>query len=149
MGYSRQVLILCHIKLTHHRPVGCLIPTSQGSLQINPSQHSNLHLVSPLTVSFIIPNLGLVAQSVEQRIENPCVGGSIPPRATKNLNSPLVGLFSFMAWQGWESMVSDIPIKNRLLKGRVNYSSLCQSMSFKTTLPFHLIVLNYFQAIQD
>ena len=25
---------------------------------------------------------GLVAQSVEQRIENPCVGGSIPPRAT-------------------------------------------------------------------
>jgi hypothetical protein len=27
--------------------------------------------------------------------ENPCVGGSIPPRATKNLNSPLVGLFSF------------------------------------------------------
>jgi hypothetical protein len=26
---------------------------------------------------------GLVAQSVEQRIENPCVGGSIPPRATK------------------------------------------------------------------
>ncbi len=26
---------------------------------------------------------GLVAQSVEQRTENPCVGGSIPPRATK------------------------------------------------------------------
>ena len=25
---------------------------------------------------------GSVAQSVEQRIENPCVGGSIPPRAT-------------------------------------------------------------------
>jgi hypothetical protein len=31
----------------------------------------------------IILGLGLVAQSVEQRIENPCVGGSIPPRATK------------------------------------------------------------------
>ncbi|MEO0315325.1 MAG: hypothetical protein RI928_1781 [Pseudomonadota bacterium] len=30
----------------------------------------------------ILPPLGLVAQSVEQRIENPCVGGSIPPRAT-------------------------------------------------------------------
>jgi hypothetical protein len=29
-------------------------------------------------------SLGLVAQLVEQRIENPCVGGSIPPRATKN-----------------------------------------------------------------
>ena len=27
--------------------------------------------------------VGLVAQSVEQRIENPCVGGSIPPQATK------------------------------------------------------------------
>ena len=26
--------------------------------------------------------VGLVAQSVEQRIENPCVGGSIPPQAT-------------------------------------------------------------------
>ena len=32
---------------------------------------------------------------MEQGIENPCVGGSIPPRATKNLNNPLVGLFSF------------------------------------------------------
>jgi hypothetical protein len=30
----------------------------------------------------ILARLGLVAQSVEQRIENPCVGGSIPPRAT-------------------------------------------------------------------
>ncbi len=28
---------------------------------------------------------GLVAQSVEQRIENPCVGGSIPPKATKDI----------------------------------------------------------------
>jgi hypothetical protein len=28
---------------------------------------------------------GPVAQSVEQRIENPCVGGSIPPQATKIL----------------------------------------------------------------
>jgi len=36
------------------------------------------------------------AKAVYRRIfENPCVGGSIPPRATKNLNSPLVGLFSF------------------------------------------------------
>ena len=33
----------------------------------------------------ILRRLGLVAQSVEQRIENPCVGGSIPPRATKNI----------------------------------------------------------------
>jgi hypothetical protein len=33
---------------------------------------------------------GPVAQSVEQRIENPCVGGSIPPQATKPVKeSPL------------------------------------------------------------
>lgn len=28
---------------------------------------------------------GLVAQSVEPRIENPCIGGSIPARATKHI----------------------------------------------------------------
>jgi len=39
------------------------------------------------------------AKAVYRRIfENPCVGGSIPPRATKNLNSPLVRLFSFKVW---------------------------------------------------
>ncbi|MBT8558545.1 hypothetical protein G6712_06135 [Polynucleobacter paneuropaeus] len=53
-------------------------------------------------------------------VENPCVGGSIPPRATKNLNSPIVGLFSFMGWQGWAPLVSDIPIKNCPLKGQIN-----------------------------
>ena len=31
----------------------------------------------------ILRGSGPVAQSVEQRIENPCVGGSIPPQATK------------------------------------------------------------------
>jgi hypothetical protein len=41
-------------------------------------------LLFPEQVSIIL-GLGLVAQSVEQRIENPCVGGSIPPRATKKL----------------------------------------------------------------
>jgi hypothetical protein len=41
-------------------------------------------LQTRVRVSIIMP-LGLVAQSVEQRIENPCVGGSIPPRATKNM----------------------------------------------------------------
>ena len=35
-----------------------------------------------------------------ERVENPCVGGSIPPRATKNLNSPLVGLFLLEAVDG-------------------------------------------------
>jgi hypothetical protein len=38
---------------------------------------------------------GSVAQLVEQRIENPRVGGSIPPRATRMLKSPpaTVGFF--------------------------------------------------------
>ena len=40
-----------------------------------------------------ICSLGLVAQSVEQRIENPCVGGSIPPRATKNNQNHLRVVF--------------------------------------------------------
>jgi hypothetical protein len=43
-------------------------------------------------------NNGLVAQSVEQRIENPCVGGSIPPRATKilkGLHDKRADLFHF------------------------------------------------------
>ena len=35
---------------------------------------------------------GSVAQSVEQRTENPCVGGSIPPGATLN-PFYLVGVF--------------------------------------------------------
>jgi len=38
--------------------------------------------------------LEIKAKAVYRRIfENPCVGGSIPPRATKNLNSPTSGLF--------------------------------------------------------
>ena len=32
--------------------------------------------------------VGAVAQSVEQRTENPCVGGSIPSRTTKNVPRP-------------------------------------------------------------
>ncbi len=48
----------------------------------------------------ILSRLGLVAQLVEQRIENPCVGGSIPPRATKRhiKKAPafLLGLFAFV-----------------------------------------------------
>ena len=42
--------------------------------------------------------LEIKAKAVYRRIfENPCVGGSIPPRATKNPNGPLAGLFSFEA----------------------------------------------------
>jgi hypothetical protein len=42
-------------------------------------QPQQAHLTGPLSLSFIIPSLGLVAQSVEQRIEN--VG--------ERINSPL------------------------------------------------------------
>ena len=38
--------------------------------------------------------LGPVAQSVEQRTENPCVGGSIPPQATK-IQRPTVLSWAF------------------------------------------------------
>lgn len=50
----------------------------------------------------------LVAQVLEIESEswlmriskNSCVGDSVPPQAANNLNSLLVGLFYFMAWQG-------------------------------------------------
>ena len=32
-------------------------------------------------------------------VKDPYIGSSIPPPATKNLNTPLAGLFSFMAYQ--------------------------------------------------
>ncbi len=45
----------------------------------------------PQKLCIVADFVGLVAQSVEQRIENPCVGGSIPPQATRiigNAGSP-------------------------------------------------------------
>ena len=44
----------------------------------------------------IITSLGLVAQLVEQRTENPCVGGSIPPRATRISKSPIISDWAFL-----------------------------------------------------
>lgn len=55
-------------------------------------------LAEPESAGYNHASLGLVAQLVEQRIENPCVGGSIPPQATKNSNkkpSQTTGLFVF------------------------------------------------------
>jgi hypothetical protein len=50
-----------------------------------------LKLLSPVAQCFWprynAPSLGQVAQLVEQRIENPRVGGSIPPLATKILHA--------------------------------------------------------------
>ncbi len=43
---------------------------------------------------FAVPNVGDVAQSVEQRTENPCVGGSIPSITTKK--SRFGGIFCFL-----------------------------------------------------
>ena len=70
-------------------------------------------------VSFIISSLGLVAQSVEQRIENPCVGGSIPPRATKKHQNHLRVVFSFVVWQAQTPFALDILIMNCPLKGHI------------------------------
>ena len=51
-----------------------------------PNPHYYL-TVSPL--KGLIPHLdGLIAQSVEQGIENPCVPGSIPGRATIRYKAP-------------------------------------------------------------
>ena len=38
---------------------------------------------------FATRNFGAVAQSVEQRTENPCVGGSIPPHTTNKICNAL------------------------------------------------------------
>ncbi len=39
--------------------------------------------------SLIAASCGQIAQSVEQRIENPCVGSSILPLATMSMNHPV------------------------------------------------------------
>ena len=41
-----------------------------------------MHIKLINLIRFFLKYIGSVAQSVEQRTENPCVGGSIPPRAT-------------------------------------------------------------------
>src|SRR5687767_9225515 len=38
---------------------------------------------------------GAVAQSVEQRTENPCVGGSIPPHTTRKTSSYVIYITAF------------------------------------------------------
>ena len=41
-----------------------------------------MHIKLINLIRFFLKYIGSVAQSVEQRTENPCVGGSIPPGAT-------------------------------------------------------------------
>lgn len=48
----------------------------------NPAQNNRArHLTKAPTACLIAPLFGQIAQSVEQRTENPRVGGSIPPLA--------------------------------------------------------------------
>jgi hypothetical protein len=49
------------------------------------------------------PPFGQVAQLVEQRIENPRVGGSIPPLATKNSAKAQLKKLGFLLF-GFESI---------------------------------------------
>ena len=51
-------------------------------------------MLIPLFLRFV-KRAGAVAQSVEQRTENPCVGGSIPPHTTKDL---VQNARSFFMW---------------------------------------------------
>jgi len=51
------------------------------------------------------------------------------------------GAFYFGAWQDLTPSASDIPIKNRPLKGLIKLASLRQSMSFKTTKPSKEFIL--------
>ena len=49
------------------------------------------------------PPFGFIAQSVEQRTENPCVAGSIPAGATrKTNNSPMLGFFILLKFNNKE-----------------------------------------------
>ena len=43
-----------------------------------------MHIKLINLIRFFSKYIGSVAQLVEQRTENPCVGGSIPPGATSN-----------------------------------------------------------------
>src|SRR6185436_20099711 len=52
-------------------------PLSPRLQRVNPIRRSMLRLAHRSFTE------GAVAQSVEQRTENPCVGGSIPPHTTK------------------------------------------------------------------
>ena len=55
-------------------------------------------------ILFLPPIIGAVAQSVEQRTENPCVGGSIPPHTTKKVKRLRVkNVVAFFMWSGERS----------------------------------------------
>ena len=55
-----------------------------------------MHIKLINLIRFFSKYIGSVAQSVEQRTENPCVGGSIPPGATSN---PFRNVGVFCLWR--------------------------------------------------
>ncbi len=86
-----------------------MIPVHNGVLQLlceyrNPNFHGYLS--------------GRIAQSVEQRTENPCVGGSIPSPATRTLSSGkslFEGVFSFLELL-WKALEFPTPSEFKLLE---------------------------------
>ena len=74
--------------------------------------------------------IGPVAQSVEQRIENPCVGGSIPPQATK-IKRPTVLSWALSFWRPQDgagcSAILRVPYPSCIRGGtapQISYSAL-------------------------
>jgi hypothetical protein len=60
------------------------------------------------------PPFGFIAQSVEQRTENPCVAGSIPAGATrKTNNSPMMGFFILSKYKKNNGNFNGIFYKNQ------------------------------------
>ena len=64
------------------RPVGVKANVPGGHVKNGASRTAGAKILV-LEYRFLFQS-GQVAQSVEQRTENPCVGGSIPPLATIN-----------------------------------------------------------------
>ena len=69
---------------------------------------------------------GAVAQLVEQRTENPCVGGSIPPHTTETLAEMLGFLFFIPAWLRCEPVktAGSLLSKQNLLFSRFKFPLL-------------------------
>ena len=87
-----------------------------------------------------------VAQSVEQRTENPCVGGSIPPRGTINQNPLIINRIcrhpfnnQYLCWCGStveqltcnQQVVGSIPITSSTL-GRLQSGQMQRTVNPST-----------------
>ena len=71
-------------------------------------------------------NEGWVAQLVEQRIENPRVGGSIPPPATTNIKAHSdVGFFVLYAMGHWRDISNKKTTKQRYYLATIPPPACC------------------------